>query len=95
MTIVADDRYHDAIAKLHRSYQVPVLQCKFPVQHWMVAYVFGLLVRLTDQLEFGMLDVHRCQLGPPSHVSFHVPIPLFSTLHGCEPKANTAGSITM
>jgi len=42
--LVTDDRYHAAIAKLHQAYhQVPVLKFKLPVQHWVVAYVFGLL----------------------------------------------------
>ena len=31
-----------SLRSLHRSYQVPVLKCKFQVQHWVVAYVFGL-----------------------------------------------------
>lgn len=41
MTMVADTRYRYAIAKLHRSHQLPVLKCKSPVGEERHAFWMG------------------------------------------------------
>jgi len=68
--MVADDRYKDPLAKLHRPYQVPVIAWKLSVQHWVFAYVFGLLEYVDPTLDGGQAGASATILDAEAKEAF-------------------------
>jgi len=68
--LVTDDRYHAAMAQLHQAYQVPVLKFKLPVQHRVVAYVFGLLEYVDPTTDGGQAGASATILDAEAKTGF-------------------------